>query len=259
MTDHTLGQFIRKHRERLLPQDVGLPALGRRRTPGLRREELAQLCGVSPTWLTWIEQGRPVTASTDMLARLTDALRLSAAERQYLFALAGRVDPAGAADNRSQHADAQAIIAHLLTPAYVLDRAWNAVAWNPAAADLFVGWLDAASTPLPNLLRYTFLCPAARHLIAPWEERARRLVAEFRNDCGRHAADPDIRDLVAELSHADPTFARFWQNYDVVPREGGRRDFLHPTKGPLRFMQTTWQAATQRDLKLVVLVAEPDA
>jgi len=260
MTDHTLGQFIRKHRERMLPQDVGLPAFGRRRTPGLRREELAQLCEVSPTWLTWIEQGRPVSASADMLARLASALRLTAAERQYLFALAGRVDPAGAAEDNPQRSSAQAIVAHLHTPAYVLDRAWNAVAWNQAASDLFTGWLEGDRptedpTP-PNLLRYTFLCPAARQLIAPWEERARRLVAEFRNDCGRHATDPDIHALVAELSQADAAFARFWQNYDVVPREGGRRDFLHPARGALSFTQTTWQAAAQRDLKLVVLVAE---
>ena len=259
MTDHTLGQFIRKHRERILPQDVGLPVFGRRRTPGLRREELAQLCEVSPTWLTWIEQGRPVSASADMLARLASALRLTAAERQYLFALAGRVDPAGAAEDNTQRSAAQAIVAHLHTPAYVLDRAWNAVAWNQAAADLFVDWLDgdqpaADDIPAPNLLRYTFLCPAARRLIAPWEERARRLVAEFRNDCGRHATDPDIHALVAELSQADTAFARFWQNYDVVPREGGRRDFLHPARGALSFTQTTWQAAAQRDLKLVVLV-----
>lgn len=259
MTDHTLGQFIRKHRERLSPQELGLPALGRRRTPGLRREELAQRCGVSPTWLAWIEQGRPVSASTDMLGRLAQALRLTAVERQYLFTLAGKLDPAGAVDDTTQRDAAQALVAHLHTPAYVLDRAWNAVAWNAAAAELFVDWLDAApgspDTVMPNLLRYTFLCPVARRLISPWEERAHRLVAEFRNDCGRHAADPAIRALVAELSQADAAFARFWQNYDVVPREGGRRDFVHPSRGPLSFTQTTWHAAAQRDLKLVVLVS----
>src|SRR5258708_1543979 len=150
-----LGEFIRAHRERLSPLAVGLPPGPRRRTPGLRREEVAQLCGVSPTWYTWIEQGRPVSASADALARIALALQLSRAERAYLFALAAHRDPA---EPHPAAPDAPAALLETVqlvnAPAYVLDRQWNALAWNERAADLFVGWLDG--THDRNLLRYTF-------------------------------------------------------------------------------------------------------
>src|SRR3954453_18793702 len=130
-----LGDFIRTHRERLSPLAVGLPPGPRRRTPGLRREEVAQLCGVSPTWYTWIEQGRPVSASADALARIAVALQLSRAERAYLFELAAQRDPA---EPDPAAADAPATLLETVqlvsAPAYVLDRQWNALAWNERAA-----------------------------------------------------------------------------------------------------------------------------
>ena len=140
---HALGEFIRAHRERLSPQAVGLAGGPRRRTPGLRREEVAQLCGVSPTWYTWIEQGRPVSASADALARIAVALQLSRAERAYLFELAAQRDPAEP-DPASQDAPAALLqtVALIGAPAYVLDRQWNALRWNVHASALFVGWLD---------------------------------------------------------------------------------------------------------------------
>ena len=154
-----LGDFIRAHRERTTPASVGLPGGGRRRTPGLRREELAQLCEVSPTWLTWLEQGRPVSASGKMLARLAEVLHLSAAERGYLFGLAERLDPQGEADGAPADDALDAIVAAVGAPAYILDLRWDAVAWNGAAAGLFAGWLDG---PSPNLLRFMFQSAAAR-------------------------------------------------------------------------------------------------
>lgn len=176
-----LGDFIRAHRERLSPQAVGLPPGPRRRTPGLRREEVAQLCGVSPTWYTWIEQGRPVSASAEALARIAVALQLSRAERAYLFELAAQRDPA---EPDPAASDAPAMLLKTVqlvnAPAYVLDRQFTALAWNAPASDLFVGWLDGEHDR--NLLRYTFLSPQARRLIVDWEIRARRLAAEYRAD-----------------------------------------------------------------------------
>lgn len=254
----TLGSFIRAHRERITPASAGLPAGGRRRTPGLRREELAQLCEVSPTWLTWLEQGREVSASGKLLARMAEVLQLSAAERSYLFSLAERLDP--------QHGDQpddggealDDIVAAIDAPAYVLDRQWNAVAWNAHAAALFGGWLDVEVTApaRPNLLRFMFRAAAARGLIVDWDDRARRLVAEFRADIGKHASDAALSALITELSQDSPAFRALWQQQDVVSREGGLRRFHHPRAGELSFNQVTLHLAKRHDLKLVMLLPE---
>ncbi len=249
-----LGDFIRAHRERLSPQAVGLPPGPRRRTPGLRREEVAQLCAVSPTWYTWIEQGRPVSASADALARIAVALQLSRAERAYLFELAQQRDPAE--PDPAATSDAPATLLRTVTlidsPAYVLDRQWTALAWNAHAADLFTGWLDGEHDR--NLLRFTFTGPLGRSLIVDWETRARRLVAEFRADTIRHLNDAPTRTLIDSLAAESDDFARFWASQDVGEREGGLRDFNHPRHGRLAYEQITLKPAHREDLKLVVLV-----
>src|SRR5580692_10877541 len=153
------GDFVRSYRARVSPAAVGLPAGNRRRTPGLRREELAQLCGLSTTWFTWIEQGRDVSVSPGALARLASILRLGRAERAYLFDIAGKRDPNQTAD------DADALIAPAVlacvetirSPAYILDRTWTARSWNAKARHLFAGWLDAPGEHRYNLLRFVFL------------------------------------------------------------------------------------------------------
>jgi transcriptional regulator with XRE-family HTH domain len=189
-----LGEFVRAHRERMRPTT----ATGRRRTSGLRREELAALAGISVTWCTWIEQGRAVQASPEALGRISQALALSRAERDYLFKLAGRLDPEG---SRGVSADAPpsliAAVRAIEVPAYGLDRLWNACCWNEAAARLFHGWLDGACQR--NLLRYVFLEPSARVLIPAWEERARRLLAEFRADFARTFGDARVKLCVETL------------------------------------------------------------
>jgi len=253
-----LGDFIRAHRERLSPQAVGLPPGPRRRTPGLRREEVAQLCGVSPTWYTWIEQGRPVSASPDALARIAAALQLTRAERGYLFELAGERDPWEPAPAAADAPAALlATVRHLDTPAYVLDRQWNALEWNASAATLFVGWLDGAPQDAGrerNLLRFTFTVPMARTLIVDWETRARRLVAQFRADSIRHLNDAPTRALIDGLVGESEDFARFWASQDVGEREVGRREFDHPHAGRVVYEQITFKPAHREDLLLVVLV-----
>lgn len=252
-----LGEFIRAHRERLTPQAVGLPPGPRRRTPGLRREEVAQMCGVSPTWYTWIEQGRSVSASSDALARIAVALRLSRAERAYLFELAGERDPAEPTPaSNDAPAALIATVGLVDAPAYVLDRQWNALAWNIHAAELFAGWLDAPPDPAHerNLLRFTFIEPAARTFIVDWETRARRLVAEFRADSIRHLSDGPTRALIDALASESEAFGRFWASQDVGEREGGTRAFDHPRHGRVVYDQITLRPAHREDLLLVVLV-----
>jgi len=247
-----LGRFLRAHRERLAPAEVGLAPGRRRRTPGLRREELAQLAGLSATWVTWLEQGRPVALSARALAGLAGALRLSRAERAYLFELAGRRDPMQAQDGHVP-ATVMASVEAIAGPAYLLDRQWNALAWNAAAADLFVGWLDGASSER-NLLRSMFLSPGLQALVEDWPHRAARLVAEFRAHSIRHAEDPPTRALVEGLLAESPAFRADWLSQDVEERQGGRRGFRHPRRGLLHFEQLTLVPAAAPGLTLVMLM-----
>jgi transcriptional regulator with XRE-family HTH domain len=251
----SLGDFLRAHREKLSPQDAGLLPSSRRRTPGLRREEVAQLCGVSPTWYTWIEQGRSVSASPEAMARIAAALRLSKAERAYLFELANLHDPEVTSHSRKEiPSSLSALLRTLKTPAYVLDRQWNAVAWNKAAEQLFVDWLTNQDDR--NLLRYIFLSPASRLLVVDWEARARRVVAEFRADSGRHLQEQPTKALILDLSARSTHFRKFWNSQDVFEREGGLREFQHPRKGLLVFDQITMKLSANEDLKFVVLIPE---
>jgi transcriptional regulator with XRE-family HTH domain len=256
-----LGAFVRAHRERITPESIGLSAGERRRTPGLRREELAFLCSVSATWITWLEQGRPVSASTKTLAHLATALRLSDAERTYLFRLADKVDPEarmnGLADAKIK--EVSRLVTVIEAPAYVLDRQWNAVAWNDQAAKLFLAWLgNESSDGGRNLLQFMFLERSAQNFIIDWEERAKRLVAEFRAECGKGMDDPPIKDLIARLQEQSGEFLQFWNTQEVVAREGGVRTFMHPTVGRLSFEQMTLQLQGRPDLKLTILVKAPE-
>ncbi|MCW6510355.1 helix-turn-helix transcriptional regulator [Lichenifustis flavocetrariae] len=254
-TPHDLGTFLRSHRERLRAVDVGLrdSREGRRRTPGLRREEVAQLCGMSPTWYTWIEQGRDISVSPAALARLAEALRMSRAERAYLFELTRKQDPAIAAPVGPMAIPPvlQQILASTPHPAYCLDGLWQACAWNAPALHLFAGWLGGADL---SLLRYVFLDPTARGFIVDWDERARRLVAEFRADTSRRAADPAVAALATQMQRDSAAFAGFWKANDVLGREGGLRRFNHPEAGPVHYEQMTLHPAGYDDLKLVMLV-----
>ncbi|CAM5213592.1 Transcriptional regulator with XRE-family HTH domain OS=Castellaniella defragrans OX=75697 GN=HNR28_001473 PE=4 SV=1 [Castellaniella defragrans] len=249
-----LGAFLRSARARVSPSDHGLPPGVRRRTPGLRREELAQLCGISTTWYTWIEQGRDVTVSVDVWSRLAQVLHLERAERHYLFDLAECADPEAARLEAIALPDGLSdCVDNVRCPAYILDQSWNMLAWNTALQQVFNGWPQGGGA---NLLRYIFLEPAARSLVVEWEERASRVVAEFRADVASHAADPDIQGLVAELQAASPLFARCWTRQRVVDREGGLREFQHPVQGRLSFRQFTFRLAIRPDCKLVMLLCQ---
>jgi transcriptional regulator with XRE-family HTH domain len=252
-----LADFIRVHRLRLTPASAGLAAGRRRRTPGLRREEVAELSGISATWYTWIEQAREVSVSPTALARLCATLHLSPAERAYVFELAGKRDPALSLSGGAMDAPAALIaaVAAVTAPAYVLDRMWRARAWNPVAAELFVGWLDGGLMQDDrNLMRYMFLNPVARTLVVDWEERALRLLAEFRLDYGRHLDDVEMNALIAELRGQSALFTAAWDRQTVVGREGGIRTFTHPVQGLLCFEQVTFNLSSRPEFKLVMLV-----
>ncbi|OLP44599.1 XRE family transcriptional regulator [Rhizobium oryziradicis] len=248
----SLGEFVRAHREKLVTDRVG-----RRRTPGLRREELAERAGISPTWCAWIEQGRQVQASPHALARLARALELTRAERAYLFELAARRDPDDETGTPMDDAPASllAAVTAVQHPAYGLDRYWNACCWNSAAVSLFPGWLDEEAQER-NLLRYVFLNPRAQEHIVDWQVRALRLLAEFRADYSHALRDPAIRNLVETLQQESALFDQGWQEQMVLEREGGERAFLLPPRGLLRFRQFNFRPSDRPDCKLVFLIPQ---
>ena len=245
----TLGAFVRARRESIAPDAPG----GRRRTPGLRREELAARAGIGTTWVSWIEQGRAVRASAETLARLAKALSLTRAERSYLFALGERRDPA---DPFSANiADAPSAITVLVEgldwPAYGLDAAWRVCCANAAARHLFTGLFDEESQP--NLLRYIFTSPQARSLLPDWGERCQRVMAEFRRDYGRAMSDPRVAAVVEWLCENSEAFRAAWEQQAVRDRTGGMRVFEHPQDGLLHFTQHTVAEVERGDFRLVVL------
>ncbi len=248
-----LGDFLRRVRGRVQPESAGLPSGGRRRTPGLRREEVAQLCGISVTWYTWIEQGRDVSVSAGVWARLAAVMSLSKAERHYLFELAECADPDHGGELVTPLPAHLADCVHsIIAPAYILDRCWNVLARNEPLLRLFDGWPDR--DPSPNLLRYIFMDPAARELVVDWDQRASRVVAEFRADAGVHADEFDVHALLSELLQGSSVFAHWWTRHTVVDRAGGVREFNHPVDGLLRYQQITFRLATRPDCKLVMLL-----
>lgn len=252
-----LGAFLRAHRERVTPEMVGLPHVSRRRTQGLRREELAQISGISTTWYTWIEQGRDVSISAATLSRLAQALRLQPAEREYLFSLAGIKNPDESAKPPLPDEHLRQSVHQLNCPAYLLDSRWNMLAWNAQTQQLFAGWLDI--DPQPNLLHFMFLDPLARTLLIDWPARAKRIVAEFRAETSHYAHSEEIRQLVLSLREQSSVFNQWWAQQEVLAREAGERRFMHPIEGPVCYRQQTFIPAGRRELKLVMLVELTDS
>jgi transcriptional regulator with XRE-family HTH domain len=249
--DHTqrreLGDFLRARR-----QTLPAPATGRRRTPGLRREEVAALSNVSTTWYVWAEQGRDISLSPQALARLANALQLTPAERAYVFALAAKLDPDPPHEPARQQvpADLQALPAAIATPAYLLDPCYNGCAWNEPARALFAPWLESGE---PNLLRYVFLHPGAKTFIQDWPARAQRLAAEFRAETAQDQSNPSRHALIDSLTRESADFARFWHSHAVLAREGGARHFNHPREGALRYAQHNFAPSSHPGYRLVIL------
>jgi transcriptional regulator with XRE-family HTH domain len=226
-----LAAFLRSRRERLNPAAVGLPAIGRRRTPGLRREEVAQLAGTGVTWYTWLEQGRPISVSTQVLDAVARALRLDADEHAHLFTLAGAPPP-------DREPEPEAVAAPLTTmldaldpyPALVIGPRWDILGWNRAEIAL-VGDLDALPAARRNLLWLLFLEPTWPTLLVDWEQTAARLIAQYRAAMASHVGEPAWVGPVEELRAVSPRFREFWDRHEVTTRSPRVKRYLHPTAG----------------------------
>lgn len=248
-----LGAFLRVKRENTSPERVGIPVISRRRTKGLRREEVAQMSAISTTWYTWLEQGRDITVSAQTLSGIALALQLTQAEREYLFLLAHKSDPL----NEQVPAVEQTILAavnYVSEPCYLLDLTWQVLAWNKGAERLFAGWLGSEASP--NMMTFMFQNPQARLLVDNWEVRARRIVAELRSDAVHYPDDNRLNAFVQQMSDNSPDFRDFWSQQQVIVREGGQRLFHHAEQGELVYRQLSWQLASNRALKMIMLVPE---
>ena len=247
---NALGDFLRSRREQLDPAALGLPRL-RRRTPGLRREEVAALAGIGADWYLRLEQGRSTTPSTATVEALGRALQLNATELAHLRALT-RVDrPLPFGPEHVPPAMAR-VVASVREPAYVTGRRLDVLAWNPAADRLLgLSWL---AEPDRNTLALMFLTPAARTLFGSgWEGEARRVLASFRTTHDLLADDPAFASLLARLQ-ASPEFVRWWKAHDIRVPRSGIKVFHHPKLGARAFEHSSYQSNDDPSLRLVVLV-----
>jgi transcriptional regulator with XRE-family HTH domain len=253
------GNFLRSRRERLRPEDVGLPNGFRRRTPGLRRDEVALLAGVGTTWYTWLEQGRDVRPSAEALTALSKALRLDPAESRHLFALADRPSPVVRATGPEHVPESLIRMLNSMTeqPAYAIGRRWDVLAWNQAAVAVF-GDFSRLDGDARNLMHMMFANESHRRLLVEWEKVALMSLAMFRADTARYAGDPDFERLIALLKKASPEFDAWWPRHDVRHQASTVKRIRHPTAGLLAFEHMSLDVADQPGMRLIVFTPTKD-
>jgi transcriptional regulator with XRE-family HTH domain len=249
---------LRAWRDRLEPADVGLPAGGRRRAPGLRREEVAQLTGVSVDYLARLEQGRATSPSPQVLDALARTLRLTDAERAHLYRVAGQLAPGAGRMNRHVTPSVQRILDRLDdTPVLVVDAAWHIVAWNAMAAAL-LGDFSELSERERNVAWMQFTSAPSRVVRDDGENRltGEQIVASLHDALGRYPDDPLLRGLIADLRAVSEHFDALWQEHPVARHVSARKTIEHPQVGALTLDCDILRVAGS-DLELVVYTAEP--
>jgi transcriptional regulator with XRE-family HTH domain len=257
-----LGRFLRARREGVRPADVGLaPGAGSRRTPGLRREELATLAGVSIDYYTRLERGRETRPSPAVVDTLARALLLDPDEHEYLRSLAAQAarrapQPPPEPSRSVRHTLTMLLETLRPNPAYVLSRTYDMLAANPGGAHLHPG-LEAWTARQRNTIRYTFLHPAARELWPDWEQKARGCVAQLRAVAGSDPDAPDLAALVGELLVKSPDFGRLWGRYEVRRAGDGEKVFRHPAVGTLTLAHEILDLNRADGQRLVVYMAAP--
>ncbi|HEY6542995.1 MAG TPA: helix-turn-helix transcriptional regulator [Ktedonobacteraceae bacterium] len=252
-----LGAFLRTRRARLQPQEVGLPARNRRRTPGLRREDVAELANIGVSWYTLLEQGHDVHPSRQVLEGLAQALRLTPAEEQHLFLLALQELPAKSLAEEAQVTPALQRVVDALDPhpAFLIGRRWDVLIWNRAADLLFR--FDDPCPPHSRNVVWRFFIRQPRTLDLHWEQQAQNLVAQFRADYVRYAGDASFQEILEDLQRVSPQFRLWWEQQDVRGLPDGPRTMQHPTLGLLEFDHVTFQTSITPDLRVKVYAASP--
>jgi transcriptional regulator with XRE-family HTH domain len=252
-----LTDFLRSRRQRLSPESVGLPVGGRRRTAGLRREEVAALAGVGLTWYTWFEQGRDIGVSPGFLDNVARALRLSGTERSHLYTLADHGPDVAAPPSRPVSPALQRMLDGFATyPAYLKTPRWDVVAWNAPADEVF--GIAHRDPDQRNILEMVFAEPEFRERMVNWRDDAPKILAKFRADYARRAGDPAMAALVESLMRHSAEFRLWWQRHDVMPCGEGVKVITVPGRGAVAFEHTSFEVATDPDLRLVVYAPLPD-
>jgi transcriptional regulator with XRE-family HTH domain len=248
----SLASFLRSRRERLTPEAAGLPSGSRRRTPGLRREEVAQLAGVGITWYTWLEQGRPINPSRNVLDAIAGALRLNADERQHLFTLADLTPPPPAATYDEVDPVTQRVVDAVQPfPAVVLTPAYFIVAWNEAYLHL-MGDIRLLPPERRNHMRLVFLEPHWRRMLLDWDQAARHNVALYRGAMADRLDDPASKPLLDELTERSAEFRELWAAQLVKQPTTTAKLFMHPDVGLLRLDTANFMLPDQPGLRMGV-------
>jgi transcriptional regulator with XRE-family HTH domain len=254
------GAFLRSRRERIAPEDVGLPPGSRRRTPGLRREEVAQLAGVGVTWYTWLEQGRPINASVQVLDAIARTLRLDGAEQAHMYRLAGMpgvIDPTGA--NGDGAAAKPHVCAEVTTilhgldplPGAVFNSRFDVLAWNRTYAALFPKLVSAPACER-NALWHMFVSPSCCNQFLNRDTELPRMVAMLRGYFGNHVGEPAWTELVRRLSAASSEFAQMWAAQEVAGPGRHVKIFRHASVGTVRLASTSMNLAIPPETRLLV-------
>ncbi|MFC9849346.1 helix-turn-helix transcriptional regulator [Streptomyces sp. NPDC060223] len=255
-----LSEFLRTRRARLKPEDVGMPDFGRhRRVPGLRREELAQLAGVSVAYYTRLEQGNGQNVSSEVLDAIARALRLTDAEHAHLTHLAKpkqHKKKQGARQQQVRGALRQLLDTLDGVPAYITGRRSDVLVWNRMAAAVFGDWSELPAQER-NWARMVFLRPEYQDLFVEWEQKAIDIVCLLRMDAGCHPDDPRLSALVGELSVKSEDFRRLWATHDVKEKTHGVKRLRHPLVGDLSLQYESFQLAGESEQMLVTYHAEP--
>ncbi|HEY1882420.1 MAG TPA: helix-turn-helix transcriptional regulator [Candidatus Cybelea sp.] len=249
-----LSDFLRTRRAKILPSDVGLADGARRRTPGLRREEVALLANIGATWYTRLEQGLPINVSAEVLDGISHALRLTSDERRHLFLLAGLAFTRAPLDEEHVSELVHRVLDGLdPLPAYVRGRRWDVLAFN-RSFDALTDFSSAAG-PARNLVWRIFLDPESRCRYGDPECTMRRTVAQFRAVAAKYPTDPRFAELIADLQTNSAEFRRLWAEHDVLGSTDGLKRFNHPEVGELILDHTTLELPGDGDIRMIVLTA----
>jgi transcriptional regulator with XRE-family HTH domain len=256
-----LSEFLTGRRAKVTPEQVGLRSYGRRQVPGLRREEVASLAGVSVEYYKRLERGNASGASDSVLEALADALQLDDAERAHLFDLARAASPiptrrARRASPQKVRPVVQRIVDSIGAPAALSNMRGDYLAANALGRALYGPLFESPEQP-PNSARFTFLDPAAQQFFPDWEKVARDVVANLRSEAGRNPHDRALTDLVGELSMRSEPFRKWWAAHDVRYHQTGRKRLHHPTVGELELEYEVMEIAADSGLRLAVFTAEP--
>lgn len=257
--DRQRAEFLRSCRARINPADLGLPVPQRKRTEGLRREDVASLSGVSVSWYTWLEQGRDMRVSDEVLDRISQTFKLSEDERIYLFSLVQHRPPRLPREPRFEAPpEIVRMIERVTVPAVVMNLRWDVLAWNRLNSIMV---RDYAETPVAerNLVEILFTHPSYDQEPAEFEKMARRVLAKLRVDYSKSGDDPRFQALIRRLEMLSPVFRRVWRTPEINIRSYGIHRFRHPQYGDLAFEHTSYVPDGHPTVRVVICAPDDDA